>query len=115
MRFGWGVPVVTARPFDNICGNGVVLSSGLVLPRRVPLQTYLFGSAKGHEGRRAISKMTKCPFHSIVQCLWYGEGVYALPPDYNRLRPQSDCLFHFDVQGPVHMMWAPEALAGLPT
>ena len=59
VRFGWGVPVVTARPFDNICGNGVVLSSGLVLPRRVPLQTYLFGTTKGHKGPRAISKMMK--------------------------------------------------------
>ena len=59
MRFGWGVPVVTARPFGNICGNGVVLSSGLVLPRRVPLQTYLFGTTKGHKGPRAISKMMK--------------------------------------------------------
>ena len=115
MGFGWGVPVVTARPFGNICGNGVVLSSGLVLPRRVPLQTYLFGTAKGDEGPRAISKMMKCPLHLIVQSLWDREGVYAIPPDYNRLRPQSDCLFHLDVQGPVHIIGAPEALAGLPT
>ena len=34
----------------------VVLLLGLVFSRRAPLQMYLFGTAKGHNGPRAISK-----------------------------------------------------------
>ena len=47
------------RLFGGICGKSVVLSVGFVLLCRVPLRTYLFGTAKGHNGPRATSKIVK--------------------------------------------------------
>ena len=75
-----GVPdAARARLFGDLHGKGVVLSSGFVLSRQAPLRMHLFGTAEGHNGPRAISKIMK--WLPIVMCCWLcrvcgKEGVF---------------------------------------
>ena len=61
-------------------GYSAMLSFGSVLSCRAPLRMYFFGTAKGHNGPRAISKIMK--WMPIVVCSWVcddcgKEGVFT--------------------------------------
>ena len=73
-----------ARLFVSVHTKDVVLSFGFVLSRWAPLRMYLFGTVKGHNGSRAISKIIKwVPIDCALDCARFvGRGgcLYNLWP-----------------------------------